>query len=124
MPMRTEVNASAATELASGPPSTPRVPAAFASSITVARASRSSPNTSTSQSTLPSAASLAALTLWKADWTRTASASSRCALKAADPSGGRFTTDTFGGTSGTTASTTILPVTTGLISLRMASWLS
>src|SRR5262249_3371643 len=38
------------------------------------------------------------------------------------PLGGSCTTETLGGTRGTTASTTILPVTAGLISFRMASW--
>jgi hypothetical protein len=61
--------------------------------------------------------------LWKADTTRASGPSNRCAICAADPSAGSCATDTLGGTSGTTASTTILPATADLISFRIASWL-
>src|SRR5882724_2743225 len=122
MNIRTEVSASAAAELAKAPPWMPRSPVSSTSATTSARAALSSPNTSTSHSMSSSVASLSAATLWKAETTLTSAPSSFCARWAALPSGGSWTRMTFGGTSGTVVSTTILPATCAAISRNVSSW--
>ena len=97
-------------------------PAASASAITTALSLGSSPKIRTSQSIGSDVCSLCAATLWKAATTLAPSPSRCCAASAAEISGGSCTRATFGGTSGTVVSTTILPAVCGLISSRIWAW--